>query len=117
MIVYRSKMHQGLKRNYQIMPGTQWLALLLQHVPDQGEHLVRYYGGYSNRSRGMRKHRQESDQTEVIVNEAPVDAAFSRAARAAWARFIQKVRGQSQAVSPLWRGDARHGADRRSTGH
>jgi hypothetical protein len=26
----------------------------LQHVPDRGEHLVRYYGWYSNRSRGDR---------------------------------------------------------------
>ncbi len=44
MIVYRSTMHKSLKRNYQIMPGAQWLELLLQHVPDKGEHLVRYYG-------------------------------------------------------------------------
>ncbi len=43
MIVYRSKMHKSLKRNYQIMPGAQWLELLLQHVPDKGEHLVRYF--------------------------------------------------------------------------
>ncbi len=41
MIVYRSKMHKSLKRNYQIMPGAQWLELLLQHVPDKGEHLAR----------------------------------------------------------------------------
>jgi len=27
MVVYRSKMHQSLKRNYQIMSGAQWLAL------------------------------------------------------------------------------------------
>lgn len=40
MIVCRSKIHKSLKRNHQIMPGAQWLALLLQHVPDQGEHLV-----------------------------------------------------------------------------
>jgi hypothetical protein len=61
MIVYRSKMHQSLKRNYQIMPGAQWLALLLQHVPDQGEHLVRYYGHYSNRSRGS-----ANNKTKII---------------------------------------------------
>lgn len=87
MIVYRSRMHQSLKRNYQVMPGAQWLALLLQHVPDQGEHLVRYYGWYSNRSRGMRKQQEP----EVILDEAPVDPAFRRAARAAWARLIQNV--------------------------
>jgi len=52
MVVYRSKMHRSLKRNYQVMPGAQWLALLLQHVPDKGEHQVRYYGWYSIRRRG-----------------------------------------------------------------
>ena len=25
-VIYRSKMHLGLKRNFQGMPGTQWLA-------------------------------------------------------------------------------------------
>jgi len=44
MLVYRSKHHAILKRNFQIMPGTAWLKLLLQHVPDQREHLVRFYG-------------------------------------------------------------------------
>ncbi len=54
MVVYRSRHHATLKRNFQIMPGAAWLKLLLQHVPDRGEHLVRYYGWYSNRSRGDR---------------------------------------------------------------
>ncbi len=25
-VIYRSKMHLGLKRNFQVMPGAQWLA-------------------------------------------------------------------------------------------
>ena len=91
MIVYRSKMHKSLKRNYQIMPGAQWLALLLQFIPDKGEHLVRYYDWYSNRSRGIRKQLAEHDQTDLFMNEAPVDPDFSRAASATWARLIQKV--------------------------
>jgi len=61
------------------MPGAQSLALLLQPVPDQGEHLQRYYGWYSNR--GMRKQNEENDQAEIIVNEAPADADFALAAR------------------------------------
>ena len=28
MVIYRSRMHQGLKRNFQLMPGAQWLELL-----------------------------------------------------------------------------------------
>jgi len=27
-VIYRSKMHAGLKRNFQVMPGAAWLALL-----------------------------------------------------------------------------------------
>jgi len=60
MVVYRSRMHKSLKRNCQVMPGAQRLALLLQHVPDKGEHLVRYYGRYANRSRGIRMQAEKS---------------------------------------------------------
>jgi hypothetical protein len=53
-IIYRSKMHGGLKTNFQVMPGAEWLALLLRHVPDRYEHLVPYVGWCSNRARGER---------------------------------------------------------------
>src|SRR6266702_8440604 len=32
-------MHKGLKRNFQLMPGPQWLELLCRHIPDRFEHL------------------------------------------------------------------------------
>ena len=51
-VIYRSKMHLGLKRNFHLMPGAEWLALLLHHLPERYEHLVRYVGWYSNRWRG-----------------------------------------------------------------
>ena len=57
MVIYRSKMHATLHRNYQLMAGAAWLKL--RHIPDKGEHLVRYCGWYSNRSRGMRRPREE----------------------------------------------------------
>ena len=50
-VIYRSKMHMGLKRNFQVMPGAEWLELLCKHISDRYEHLVRYVGWYSNRSR------------------------------------------------------------------
>jgi len=31
-VIYRSKMHAGLKRNFQVMPGAEWLALLCKQV-------------------------------------------------------------------------------------
>ena len=47
-------MHLGLKRNFQVMPGAEWLELLCKHILDRHEHLLRYVGWYSNRARGER---------------------------------------------------------------
>lgn len=41
-------MHAGLKRNFQPMPGAEWLALLCKHIPDRHEHLVCYAAWYSD---------------------------------------------------------------------
>ena len=91
-VTYRSKMHAGLKRNFQLMPGAAWLALLCQHIPDRYEHLVRYVGWYSNRARGERA-KKASPQAAVALppsGEQP-STEFSSRARAAWARLIRKV--------------------------
>ena len=50
-VTNRCKMHLGLKRNFQLMPGAEWLKLPCKHIPDRYERLVRYCGWYSNRSR------------------------------------------------------------------
>ncbi|MBC8871334.1 MAG: transposase [Planctomycetes bacterium] len=44
----------GAKRNFQILPPLDFLAEFTQHIPPKGAHLIRYYGYYSNKSRGMR---------------------------------------------------------------
>jgi hypothetical protein len=41
-VIYRSKMHAGLKRNFQVIQGAAWLALLCKHIPDRYEHSVRH---------------------------------------------------------------------------
>ncbi len=69
MVVYRFKHHATLKRNFQIMPGAAWLKLLLQHVPDWGGHLVRYYGWYSNRSRGDRIRSEEAESSSTTKDD------------------------------------------------
>ena len=65
VVVSRSKLHAILNRNDQIMSGAAWLKLPPQHVPDCSEHLVRYYGWKSKRSRGERK-TGESGQAGLI---------------------------------------------------
>ncbi|SCZ68402.1 Putative transposase [Thiohalomonas denitrificans] len=68
-MVYRSKLHATLNRNFQLLPGAEWLKLLLRHVPDKGEHLVRYYGWYSNRARGERSRQRENEGNEPVQVE------------------------------------------------
>ena len=55
MVIHRSRLLSTLKRNYQLMPALKWLRMLMNHIPDKYEHLVRYHGHYSNRSRGARR--------------------------------------------------------------
>jgi hypothetical protein len=63
-------LHAKLKRSYQLMPALKWLRL--QPRPGQYEHLVRYRGYYSNRSRGApRLAEQEHDTSATIVIRAP----------------------------------------------
>jgi hypothetical protein len=88
VVIYRSRMHKTLKRNFQIMPGADWLAQLCAHIPDRFEHLVRYAGWYSNRSRGKRR-RTEPQPAEVVAHDA--DTREAARVRSTWARLIHKV--------------------------
>ena len=47
----------------------------MNHIPDKYEHLVRYYGYYSNRSRGARRLIENSDDTagSIHIDEAPAN--------------------------------------------
>jgi hypothetical protein len=87
-VIYRSRMHKTLKRNFQIMPGADWLAQLCAHIPDRFEHLVRYAGWYSNRSRGKRR-RMCGEPGAVALRVAELHEA--RRVRSTWARLIHKV--------------------------
>jgi len=105
--------HARLKRNFQSMPGAAWLTLFLQHVPDRGEHLVRYYGGYSNRSRGDRI-RNEEDETAAArqlgadpSTDDLVDPEYRNAARSAWAQLIKKVYAVDPLICPHCGGELR----------
>src|SRR6267143_3026192 len=80
-VIYRSKMHVGLKRNFQVMSGAEWLELLCRHIPDRYEHLVRYVGWYSNRARGERakKASPHTSAAPLVCSEEPVTDLAVRA--------------------------------------
>jgi hypothetical protein len=88
IVIYRSRMHKTFKRNFQIMSGADWLVQLCRHIPDRFEHLVRYAGWYSNRSRGKRR-RMEVKSAEVATCE--IDDREAAHVRSTGARLIHKV--------------------------
>jgi len=47
----RADLAAGTSRNFQVFDPLDFIAEVTQHVPNKGEHLVRYYGWYSNKSR------------------------------------------------------------------
>lgn len=81
-VICRSRMHAGLKRNFQVMPGAEWLELLCRHIPDRYEPLVRYVGWYSNRARGERAKALQGPETTPTSSTAPVEPVSEFAARA-----------------------------------
>ncbi len=66
-----------------------FLAEVTQHIPEAGEHLIRYYGFYSNKSRGLRGQGQAQAATSAAQNSGPTPSA--RQARKRWAALIKQV--------------------------
>ena len=59
---------------------------MCSHIPDRGERMVRYYGYYSNFSRGKRK-KTEDDGVPCILEADQKSKEY----RKNWARLIQKI--------------------------
>jgi hypothetical protein len=78
----------GPSRNFQVFDPLDFLAEVTQHIPDRGEHLIRYYGWYSNKSRGQRAQRQPPASAATA---APPRSPTAREARKGWAALIKQV--------------------------
>jgi ribosomal protein S27E len=83
--------------------GLDWLAQLTTHIPDKNEQMVRYYGYYSNKSRGMRKGADKEDDMPALINSDLSAAQFRRN----WARLIQKVYEVDPLICPKCQGEMR----------
>jgi hypothetical protein len=95
-------MRPGAKRNYEVLSPLDFLAEFTQHIPAKGAHLVRYYGWYSNKSRGVRRKAEQAAAVRaqdplsvlgalgatVAVEEA---SAPARPCNFTWARLIKRV--------------------------
>ncbi len=54
-VIYQAKMTYGKNRkNFEVYKADAFIAAITQHIPQKSFQMIRYYGWYSNRSRGMR---------------------------------------------------------------
>ncbi len=98
-VVYTSKDRKTRK----VFMALDWLARLVTHIPSRYEQTVRYYGWYSNKSRGMRKKAGTDDGVPAIMpNEIS-----SKESRQNWARLIQKIYEVDPLVCPKCQGAMR----------
>ena len=84
MVIYRSRLNAKINRNFEVFTATDFLAAITQHIPDKGAQMVRYYGWYSNKMRGVR-HRGLPPEL-VSAPPGPLPAAAPEIALQAVAR-------------------------------
>lgn len=70
----------------------EFLARVLDHVPEPGQQLLRYWGWYSNAARGRRE-RREGEESAVPAGDSSTDPdeVESRRRRLTWSQLIRKV--------------------------
>ena len=95
-----ANLRSGPKRNFQIFSALDFLAEVTQHVPDKGEHLVRYYGWYSYRQRGIRARARQPGAPEAETVRIDRSALSSQQTQrsgprpgsvSTWAMLIKRV--------------------------
>jgi hypothetical protein len=70
----------------------EWIHAVTAHIPDRGQHQVRYYGAFSNRTRstlGMANGLNAGGTGSPPASSD--DSEFATARRASWARLIKKI--------------------------
>ena len=85
----------GPNRNFQILSPLDFLAEFTQHIPPKGSHLIRYYGWYSNKARGMRAKAAEAARAAELppASSGPEAAGVRTRSRSSqtWAMLIKRV--------------------------
>ena len=109
-VLYRAKMKPGAKKNFAVFPVLDWIATLTAHIPNKGEQLVRYYGYYSNVSRGKRKKGEVAAADDVSWKPEVIEVApppVSKELKKRWSHFIRKVYETDPLTCPKCQGEMR----------
>ncbi|MCK4798613.1 MAG: transposase [Spirochaetes bacterium] len=111
-VLFKTKYNEYFGENFKVYNGEDFVSALAQHIPPARVHLVRYYGLYSSRGRGIWKDmpyvvrlapegwsKKQEEQATIIEYDTEVQSqgVKGNAKRSAWARLIKKVYG----IDPL----------------
>ena len=92
-VLYRGNFHPSLRRDYQLVSGVEFLAMLVAHVALRFECRIYSYGALSTTIRRalgwIHNDPQEANPPEVVVAEE--ESEFVKLRRKSWARLISKV--------------------------
>jgi len=86
-ILGNERLKAGPPRNFQVFDPLEFLAEVTQHIPNKGEHQIRYYGWYSNKKRGMR----EGEKPVTLPGMPDQDTPYRKKCRMTWAALIKCV--------------------------
>ncbi|MBD3322397.1 MAG: hypothetical protein GF350_14950 [Chitinivibrionales bacterium] len=70
---------KGIPRNFEVFDPLDFLAEVVQHIPNKGEHQIRYYGFYSNMKRGMQE--KKSLKAELLPGMLEPDTSYRKSCR------------------------------------
>jgi hypothetical protein len=107
-LLYRSEYNPSFHTDSKLFPATEFLAEVLQHLPDPGTRVIRRYGLYSSRSRGTWSRRphlarlapegwQKDHQGQPALRlgsanqSIPDQSVSAKESNSAWARLLPKV--------------------------
>jgi hypothetical protein len=106
-VLYRSRRSWKTKRNFEVFKATDFLAAAIDHIPPRGQQTIRYYGVYSNKSRGMP--RPSTTPTDSASEKhpspnppliPPPPKVTARAMRPLWRDLILRVWGTDPLLCP-----------------
>ena len=97
-VIYRSKRHHTTKRNFEVFKAPDFIAAALLHLPPKGQQTVRYYGLYSNKSRG-----QTSPIPDRIIPPSQPETPPTKTPPAQILLIPAPPKCRARDMRPLWR--------------
>jgi hypothetical protein len=94
------------EREVETFDPADFLARVIMHIPEPRRHLVRYYGWYSNVSRGKRRKAGREHEEAVCADARPpsptsrAETRDARALRRSWAQLIKRIYEVDPLVCP-----------------